>query len=70
MLHRVALVVNFRTFWQKALAAFITAAANDLGASLGAHTGAKTVLALARPLGRLVSHVHSIKKVWFLKNGT
>lgn len=58
MLLDVALVVDFRTFWKKALATLLAAAAKCIASGLGAHAGTETVLALADSLGWLVSTFH------------
>lgn len=48
--HRVALVVNLGTLGNEALAALLTAAANDIATSFGGHAGAEPVLVLAGAL--------------------
>ena len=65
VLLRVALEVNLRSFWKKALATLAATVFEDTAASLSGHAGTESMLLLASALGRLVSHFHGRKKVRF-----
>lgn len=55
MLDRVTRVVNFAAFRDKALAAFLATAAQNVTTVGRFHAGTEPELALAGPFGRLVS---------------
>jgi hypothetical protein len=51
-------VVDFGTFWNQALAAFLTPTTNDIAPTLCTHPGTEAVLAFSGALGRLESPFH------------
>jgi hypothetical protein len=51
----VASVLKLNTFRNEALAAFLTATANNVATGFGGHTGAETELGFAGALGWLIS---------------
>jgi hypothetical protein len=53
--------MSLHAFWQQAFAAALPAARKNRAAAFGFHAGAKTMLAFARSLGRLVSAFHKLK---------
>jgi len=55
VLRDVTLEVKLGAFGNQALAAFLTAALDDIASSLGGHTGAETVLLFTGTFGGLVS---------------
>lgn len=58
MKHRMALVVDFGSLGNEALAALLATAANDVATGLGGHACTETVLVLAGALRGLVSPFH------------
>jgi hypothetical protein len=58
----VAREVKIDAFWQQALAAALTAAGEGGASAFRPHTRAKTVLALARSFGCLISAFHKAEK--------
>lgn len=68
MLLDVAFEWDLRTFWQEALATFLTTTAKGVTASLGAHACAESVLALAGALGWLVGAFHGESGKWFVND--
>ncbi len=54
MLRRVTAVLQLDAFRNQAFAAFLAAAAQDVAARLGGHTGAKAELIFASALGWLI----------------
>ena len=55
---RVSRVMTIDAFWQQAFAAALTAAGKGGASAFRPHTRAKTVLALARSFGCLISAFH------------
>lgn len=65
VLLNVAFEVDLSTFWQEALATFLTATTQNVTAGLGAHARAESVLTLAGALGWLVGAFHGESGWWF-----
>jgi hypothetical protein len=61
----VALVMNFHTDWNKALASLAAAAADDVTAVCGFHSGAKTELTLPGALGGLIGSFWHNRVGWW-----
>jgi hypothetical protein len=58
VLYGVAFVLKLCSFGNEAFTAFLTAALDQVATCFCLHPGAKTVLASAGPLGRLISPFH------------